>query len=167
MIGRAIFPRMSRVTRALSLVLLAAGSVFVFAGLNLAIGWSTFGIISTAAVVAALLYTGAVWFGSPVRPDAPALDTVVVFDQTLRVASGALRGVTLTSCFPPSVRKDLETHCTAALGGVGARFSCVAGGERLQFDAVPVRAADGRIVYGLLMSDVKVTSPADAAAGTV
>ena len=158
---------MSRVTRALSLVLLAAGSVFIFAGLNLAIGWSTFGIVSTVAVVAALLYTGAVWFGSPARRDAPALDTVVVFDQSLRVASGALRGVTLTSCFPVSMREDLQAHCTAALGGVGARFFCDAGGERLQFDAVPVRAADGRIVYGLLMSDVKLTSPADAAARIV
>ena len=80
---------------------------------------------------------------------------------------GALRGATLTSCFPPSVRADLETHCAAALGGAGARFSCVSDGERLQFDAVPVRAADGRIVYGLLMTDVKVTSPNDAAAEIV
>ena len=158
---------MSRVTRALSLVLLAAGIIFVFAGFNLAIGWSTLGVITTAAVVAALLYTGAIWFGSPVPRDPPALDTVVVFDQSLRVASGALRGVALTSCFPPSVRGELETHCAAAFGGVGARFSCVSDGQRLQFDAVPVRAADGRIVYGLLMADVKVTSPADAAGGIV
>ena len=158
---------MSRVTRALSLVLLAAGILIVFAGLNLAIGWSTLGVVSTAAVVAALLYSGAIWFGSPVRRDPPALDTVIVFDHTLRVASGARRGVALTSCFPSSVRGDLETHCAAALGGVGARFSCISDGERLQFDAVPVRAADGRIVYGLLMSDVKVTSPTDGAAGIV
>lgn len=167
MIVRAKFPRMSRVTRALSLVLLAAGIIFVFAGVNLAIGWSTLGVVSTAAVVAALLYTGAIWFGSPVRREPATLDKVVVFDQSLRVASGALRGATLTSCFPPSVRADLETHCAAALGGAGARFSCVSDGERLQFDAVPVRAADGRIVYGLLMTDVKVTSPNDAAAEIV
>ena len=158
---------MSRVSRALSLVLLLAGIIFVFAGLNLAIGWSTLGVVSAAAVVAALLYSGAIWFGSPVRRDAPALDTVVVFDRSLRVASGALRGAALTSCFPPSMRTDLEKHCTAALGGVGARFSYVSDGARREFDAVPVRAADGHIVYGLLMTDVKVTSPTDRAAGIV
>jgi len=58
----------------------------------------------------------------------------------------------------------VETHCVAALGGAGARFSCGSGSDRRQFDAVPVRAADGSIVYGLLMSDVKVTSPSGSAA---
>ena len=158
---------MPRVTRTLSLVLMAAGIVFVFAGLNRAIGWSTLGIFASTAVVAALLYSGAIWFGAPAKRDPPALDAVVVFDQSLRVASGALRGVSLASCLPAPMRADVEAHCTAALAGAGARFSCESAGGRLQFDAVPVRAADGRIVYGLLMTDVKLTSPADVAAGIV
>ena len=151
---------MSRVTRALSLVLLAAGIVFVFTGVNLAVGWSAIGVVASTAAVAALLYSGAIWFGSPAKRDSHSLDTVVVFDRSLRVVSGALRGVNLTSCFPTALRADLEAHCVAALGGTGARFSCGSAADRRQFDAVPVRAADGSIVYGLLMSDVKVTSPA-------
>jgi uncharacterized membrane protein (UPF0136 family) len=160
MIVRAKIPPMSRVTRALSLVLLAAGVVFVFAGVNLAVGWSAIGVVSSTAAVAALLYSGAIWFGSSAKPNPHALDTIVVFDRSLRVASGALRGVNLTSCFPSAIRADLEAHCVAALGGAGARFSCGSGGDRRQFDAVPVRAADGGIVYGLLMGDVRITSPA-------
>ena len=134
--------------------------MFVFTGVNLAVGWSAIGVVASTAAVAALLYSGAIWFGSPGNPDPHSLDKVVVFDRSLRVASGALRGVKLTSCFPSAIRADLEAHCVTALGGVGARFSCGSGGERRQFDAVPVRAADGNIVYGLLMSDVRITSPA-------
>ena len=167
MIVRAKNSSMSRVTRALSLILLAAGVVFVFAGVNLAVGWSTIGVVSSTAAVAALLYSGAIWFGSPARRDPPALDTVVVFDRSLRVASGALRGTSLTSCFPSSVRADMEAHCVAALGGVAARFTCASGTERLHFDAVPVRASDGTIVYGLLMGGVKLTSPAENPASAV
>ena len=164
MIVRAKIPHMSRVSRALSLVLLAAGVIFVFTGVNLAVGWSAIGVVATTAAVAALLYSGAIWFGSPARRDPPSLEHIVVFDRSLRVASGALRGVNLTACLPSSIRADVETHCVAALGGEGARFSCGSGSDRRQFDAVPVRAADGSIVYGLLMSDVKVTSPSGSAA---
>ena len=149
---------MIRAKRALSLALLAAGILLVFSGVISAVGFSTLGVVSSAAAVAALLYSGAVWFGSPPRRDPPFRDPVVVFDRSLRVASGALRGVPVASCFPAPARADLEAHCRAALAGNRAHFSCASGEERLDFDAVPVRSADGHIVYGLLMRDVKITS---------
>jgi hypothetical protein len=153
---------MSRAKRAISLCLLAAGVILVFAGVNSAVGFSAIGVIASAAAVAALLYSGAVWFGTADRRQPPGRDSIFVFDRTLRVAHGALRGAHLTACFPPPARAALEARCREALAGTGARFSYEAGGERLDFDAVPVRAADGTIVYGLLMSDVRITSAPDS-----
>jgi hypothetical protein len=158
MIVRAKTRPMSRAKRAISLCLLAAGVLLVFTGVNTAVGFSAIGVVSSAAAVAALLYSGAVWFGAPARHHPPGVDSIVVFDRSLRVAAGALRGVRLTACFPPAARTALEARCREALAGNGARFSCGSGRERLEFDAVPVRAADGTIVYGLLLSDVRITS---------
>lgn len=154
---------MSRVQRALSLTLLAAGIVLVFGGVNTAVGFSTLGVVSSAAAVAALLYSGAVWFGRPPGAASGSADPIVVFDRSLRVASGALRGVHVASCFPAPVRADLEAHCRAALAGNRAHFSCTAGGDRVDFDAMPVRSANGDVLYGLLLRDAKITSTSPAA----
>jgi len=54
MIVRAKIPHMSRVSRALSLILLAAGVIFVFTGVNLAVGWSAIGVVATTAAVACI-----------------------------------------------------------------------------------------------------------------
>jgi hypothetical protein len=155
---------MSRVKRALSFAMLAAGIVLVFGGLTNAVGVSTLGVVSSAAAVAALLYSGAVWFGSPAPTATDSTDPIVVFDRSLRVASGALRGLHVSSCFPAPVRADLEAHCRAALAGNRAHFSVAAGEERLDFDAVPVRSPNGEIVYGLLMREEKITPAGHAGA---
>ncbi len=166
MIGRGrTHPNMRFAKRAISLLLLIAGVVLVFSGLNAAVGFSTLGVLSSAAAVAALLYSGAVWFTAPPPNDPPGADPILVFDRSLRVASGARRGVHVAACFPPPVRAAVEAHCREALAGNRAQFSCAAGRERLDFDAVPVRTAEGIVVYGLLMRDEKITSAAPGAAG--
>ena len=150
---------MAQAKRILSLLLLATGVLLVFAGVTAAVGFSLSGIIASAAAIAALLYSGAVWFGGSQRSDPERLETVFVYDRSLLVASGARRGYPITSCFPASVRADLEARCRAALAGDGARFSCTNGTARVDFDAVPVRTADGVIVYGLLMTAEKSAPP--------
>jgi hypothetical protein len=156
---------MAYAKRALSIVLLAAGVVLVFAGLNLAVGFSPIGVISSAAAVAALLYSGAVWFGSAPPAESQAQETIFVYDRSLRIASGMRRGHPITSCVPAGMRADVEARCVAALSGASARFSCANGMSNVDFDAVPVRAADGMIVYGLLITAAKNAQPAINAAG--
>ena len=151
---------MAPVRRALSIVLLASGVILVFAGVNVAVGFSVAGVLSSAAAVAALLYSGAVWFGPRPAGGPPTPETVFVYDRLLNLVSGSRRGASLTSCFPVSVRADLENRCLAALAGTGARFSCGSGSARFDFDAVPVRSADGMIVYGLLIASAESAQPA-------
>jgi hypothetical protein len=150
---------MGSVRPALSIVLLVAGVIFVFAGLNAAVGFSAVGIVSSIGAIAALLYSGAVWFGGR-GPDPPGPEKVFVYDQSLKLASGSRRGQAVSSCFPASVRAELESRCLDALAGHGARFSCASGSDHLAFDAVPVRSADGRIVYGLLITAAENAAPA-------
>ena len=146
------FTTMGRATRVISLILLAAGVVLVFAGVNRAVGFSIVGVFTSAATIAALLYSGAVWFGrSPARESGPR-DPVIVFDRSLRIASGTMRGRHVASCFPGSMRGEIERGCATALAGTGSRFTCVNGRDRIGFDVVPVRTIDGSVAYGVVMA---------------
>jgi len=163
MIGGAKRRAMAYTRRALSTALLVTGVALVFAGVNAAVGFSTIGVVASLAAVAGLLYAGAVWFGAPPGPKRP-LDRILVFDQSLRLASGVDRGVPLASCFPDAVLRDLEACCSAALAGASGRFSCNRDGVRLEYEAVPVRSPDGLIVYGILMATAENARPARDAA---
>jgi hypothetical protein len=148
---------MARIKRVLSILLFAVGVLVVFAGLNGAVGFSTVGILSSATAIAALLYSGAVWFGGAASAGPPASETILVYDRSLRLVSGGRRGQMLSTCFPASVRGQLESRCLEALAGSGSRFSFGAGEARQDLDAVPVRSADGMIVYGLLITTAENT----------
>lgn len=142
--------------RAGSWVLLAGGIVLVFAGLTSALGFSTSGIVASAAAIAALLYAGAVWFGGSPRVD----DSVVLFTPQLTVAVGPLAGRALVDLFPIPLRKEIDAHCRAALAGRPNRFSSESGRT---FEAAPVHGADGIVVYGILISGAATSAPAAAA----
>ena len=137
-------------------MLLAGGVLLVFAGLASALGFSTSGMIASAAAIAALLYAGAVWFGGVARADA----SVVLFTPQLTVAAGPLAGRALLDLFPVAQRQAIEAQCRAALAGQSTRFS-PAEGET--FEAAPVRSASGAIVYGILMAGTATPALAGAA----
>jgi hypothetical protein len=140
-----------------SSVLLAGGVILVFAGLASALAFSVSSMITIAAAIVALLYAGGVWFGRVPR-DAAA---VVLFTPQLTVAAGPLAGQALADLFPIPLRKEIDEQCRAALAGESRRFSPVGAGT---FEAVPVRSADGLIVYGILIQGT-VTPERAAAAG--
>ena len=60
---------MADIKRLASSALLGLGVLFVFFGLNAALGFTPGGAIAAVAVIGALLYSGAVWFAP--RPPAP------------------------------------------------------------------------------------------------
>lgn len=138
-----------------SYVLLAAGVVLVFAGLTAALGFSTSGVIASVAAIVALLYAGAVWFGTAARADA----SVLVFTPQLIVAVGPLSGRPVLDLFPARDRTAIDAQCRAAIDGHSSRFS--AAGQT--FDAAPVRGVDGGVVYGILIAGAII--PGRAAAG--
>ena len=142
--------------RFVSIVLLAAGVLLVFAGLTAALGLSASGAVASAAAIAALLYAGGVWFGAAPRIDA----SVVLFTPSLTIAAGPLTGRALLDLFPLAARKEIEAKCRAALIGQSSRFSP---GMGQTFEAAPIRAADGLVVYGILISGA--AAPERAAAG--
>ena len=149
--------------RAISSALLVAGVVLVFAGLTSALGFTVGGTIASLAAVVMLVYAGAVWFGRAAPPPAqpgPA-EPVIVFDKTLRIVCGAGRGTSLVAQFPESLHARIRGACAAALGGAAGSFTCRYGATEVAFDAVPVRATDGSVVYGMLLSGV-AASPAEA-----
>ena len=138
-----------------SYVLLAGGVFLVFAGLAAALEFSASGMIASAAAIAALLYAGGVWFGGAPRVDA----SVVLFTPQLTVAVGPLAGRSVADLFPIPLRKEIDALCQAALRGEARRIAPDAGAA---IEAAPVRAADGAIVYGILISGAAM--PAQAAA---
>jgi len=142
--------------RAGAFVLLAGGVCLVFAGLSSSFAFSTSGMITTAAAIAALLYAGGVWFGDTPRTDC----SVVLFTPQLTVAAGPMAGRTVAELFPIALRKEIDAQCRAALAGRASHFT--PGGEG-GFDAAPVRGADGLIVYGILIASAP--TPAQAATG--
>jgi len=142
--------------RIASFVLLAGGVLLVFAGLTTALGFSTSGVIASAAAIAALLYAGGVWFGASAQGDA----TVVLFTPQLTVAAGPFTGRAVAELYPEPMRREIDERCLAAFTGQSCRFSPAPGRT---FETAPVRAADGAIVYGILVTGV--ATPERAVAG--
>ena len=54
--------------------------------------------------------------------------------------------------FPEMLRAEIEQRCAVALAGTSTRFPCLHNGRMMVFDAVPVRTADGAVIYGILLS---------------
>ena|SRR5881392_3836714 len=138
-----------------SSVLLAGGVVLVFAGLAAALSFSMAGMMASAAAIAALLYAGGVWFGGSSRADA----SVVLFTPQLTVAAGPLAGGPVLDLYPIPLRKEIDALCRAALAGESRRFAPPSG---MGIEAAPVRGADGRIVYGILIAGAATPAPAVA-----
>ena len=158
---------MAPLKRLLSSVLLAGGVGLVLIGFSAALGFTAAGVIASVAAVAALLYAGATWFGGrvPVRARRAAVTApVVVFDCEYRIVGGPLAGERVSSRYPEPLRPEIDRHCAAALAGTSARFACVHAGQTFAFDTVPVRSADGRIVYGILLTTDSVAAAMAATA---
>jgi hypothetical protein len=145
--------------RLASTALLAGGVVLVFAGFVSAFGLSSAGIVAAVAAITALLYTGGVWFG-----DSRVDPSIVLFTRELTIAGGPLAGRRVVDVFAVSAREEIESRCRQALDGLGSRFSCGSGAARQTFEAVPVRAADGAVAYGLLLSGALASAPASGQA---
>lgn len=144
---------MGVVKRAVSSLLLVCGTVFVFAGLSAALGFTVGGMLVSLAAIAALLYAGGVWFGGAHSALAPAGgESVIVFDRSLHIAAGAVPGTPLLSQFPHSLRPEIEMHCRLALGGEHTHFDCEHAGARLSFDMAPVPDSNGMVFYGVLVA---------------
>jgi hypothetical protein len=153
---------MVNTNRAVSLGLLSAGVGLVWMGLYAALGATPASLVASAAAVAGLLYGGATWFG-PGRVFAQG-DPLLVFDRSLFVAAGPLRGTPLVGQFPEPIRERVLDLCAAVIGGKSVHFACDHDGRRLRFDGAPIRAADGTVVYGLLIPALS-EAPAVAAPG--
>ena len=140
----------------MSSVLLAIGVTFVFAGMSAALGFTVTGALVSVAAIGTLLYAGGTWFaGAPLRRDA-----VLVFDRALVVACGSAAGTPVAAQFPAGLRREIEERCAAVWRGEAAHFTCEAGGIAHAFHTAPVRAADGTIVYGVLLNGVPAPAPA-------
>lgn len=131
----------ARTKRLLSALLFSAGIVLVFSGLSGALGFTLTGMVASVGAIAALLYAGATWFGTPVP--AASASSVQVFDHTLRLPSG----VSVLAQFPPSTHAELRMRCTAALNG--QRGHLVIGTRA--FHVTPIVSADGAVLYGALV----------------
>lgn len=157
-------PPMANVRQVLAFVLLLAGFTLVFLGLTRALGVTPLGIFVSVVAVAALLFTGGIWFGGR-APRPPVISAIgdgslILFDVHGRLVSGANAGEPVASRFPEAVRFEVERHCATVLAGHPARFPCTCDGKPVVFEALPVRSADGAIVYGLFV-------PAGARTGVV
>lgn len=138
--------------RIVSTILLLAGVGLVFAGMSSALDFSLPGIIATVATIAGLLYAGGVWFGSVVS-DEPS---VLIFDRHLIIVSGAQPGRPVGDLFPLGVRRNVEQQCRDAFDGRSTRFSIPGDADRHRFEVAPIRNADGRVAYGILLSGAMV-----------
>jgi hypothetical protein len=143
------------VARVTSSIILCAGILLVFAGLSSALRFSPIGMAGSAALIAALLYAGGVWFSAPVQQIASKENVqqinsqVVLFTRDLLVASGPSHGRPVRELFPETIRAAIEEGCRDALQGRAARFVPRPGQA---FTVSPVRSPEGAIVYGLLLS---------------
>jgi hypothetical protein len=148
---------MAHLRRFVSVALLILGVTLVFLGLTRSLGVTLASVLASVAAIAALLYTGGVWFGSAapqprVISFAPGAAGPILFDRDGRLIAGPAAGQPVASQFPDSLRPDIERHCAAALAGRTARFLCPRDGRPLTFDVFPVLGADGTIVYGVVVS---------------
>ena len=146
---------MANVRRPLAFVLLLGGVALIFLGLTRAVGVTRSGVLVSLVAIGALLLTGGIWFGAPAprtRVTSAADDgSPILFDVQGRLVSGPHAGQPVTSRFPEAARLEVERHCVTVLAGRAARFPCVWDGTPIMFEGLPVRSADGVIVYGLLM----------------
>jgi len=102
-----IRPTMGSVKRITSSVLLAAGIVFVFAGLTRAMGISAATVAISVIAIAALLYAGGIWFGgAPPDISTAGAAVVIVFDRWLNVTAGKAPGTSLLLHFPEPLRPE-------------------------------------------------------------
>ena len=146
---------MTTFKQVLASALFVLGVALVFLGLTATLGFAPGGIVASLGAIAALLYAGAVWFGSPARrsasgptpdPNAPSL-----FDASGRLLCGPAAGQPVASLFDADLRREIDLQCAAALAGTPARFTCMVKGASVVFDVLPVRAADGTIRFGVVV----------------
>jgi hypothetical protein len=142
--------------RVVSALLLICGVVLVFTGLSTALGFTVFGVLASIAAITALLYAGAVWFGgTPVVPVPAGAESIIVFDRSLRVASGREPGLSILLQFPERLRPEIEMRCRAALLGEHSHFECEHAGARISFVVAPVQVNE-IVLYGALISGAGV-----------
>ena len=147
---------MRRVRRFVSSALLALGVTLVFAGISTALGFTVTGMLASVAAIATLLYAGGAWFApSPLHSGC-----VLVFDHALRVSCGGAAGTLVSSHFATAMRREIESRCVAALNGDCTFFTIEQDGRPLDCQTAPVRAADGTILYGVLLSGAAAARPA-------
>ena len=143
---------MADIKQLLSSVLLALGVMLVFLGLVSAVGFTPGGVVASIAAIGALLYAGGVWFATPAAAAATPAHPLIVFNRERVLVTGPGMGQSVLAQFPESARPEIERRCAAALAGMGARFPCFYDGRMVVFDALPVRSADGEVVYGILLT---------------
>jgi hypothetical protein len=155
---------MANVRSVVAVILLLVGVTLMFLGLTRALGFTPLGVLVSAIAIAALLFTGGVWFGvaAPRTHVTSATDDgpPILFDVHGRLVSGPRAGQPVASRFPETMRLEVERHCATVLAGRPARFPCICDGKPVVLEALPVRSADGVIVYGLFV-------PAGAKTGVV
>ena len=137
----------------------------VLAGLSAALGSTIVGAVVSTALVAALLYAGAVWFGGgSVNLAAPGADVVIVFDRALKITAGPAPGSLVVTQFPEALRSEIEMRCRLALRGEHTHFECEHAGTRRAFDISPIQSVQGVVVYGVLISGSGMVAPATSPA---
>jgi hypothetical protein len=146
---------MPDVKRFVSVALLIPGVGLVFLGLTRSLGFTLVSVLASVAAIAALLYTGSVWFGSAASPRHPPAGAgaaaPMLFDLHGRLITGPSAGQPVASQFPESARLEIDRQCAAALYGRAGRFPCTRDGESLVFEVLPIRAADGAIILGIIV----------------
>ena len=144
---------MPPVNRLIASTLLGVGVVLVFAGYSAALGFTALGVLASLAAIVTLMYAGATWFpkSAPAVADTSPPIPLVVFDRSRRIIGGDAAGELLELQFPEILRGEVQRHCVAALNGASTRFPCLQNGRMVVFEALPVRAADGSIIYGILI----------------
>ena len=157
---------MPRLKRIASSLLFAGGLVIVFTGLSAALGFTVIGVLASIAVVAALLYAGAVWFGG--AETSPL--TLFVFNRDLKIAVGPRTGEKVALQFPEPMRAEIERRCALAISGHHSHFVCTDDGRERRFDAAPILAGPASQICGVLVENAAVVRervPADAALSAV
>jgi hypothetical protein len=146
---------MRRLTRLAALLLSAVGLALVFAGLSHSLGATPPGMLATTAAIAALLYAGGVWFGTPAL-DGPS---ILVFNHALAISGGPLAGKPIVSEFPIWMRGEIRRRCEAAIAGEYSRFTCSDGLRSRTFDAAPITNGEGTVVCGVLIEGAAIPAP--------
>jgi hypothetical protein len=151
---------------AASSLLLVAGVGLTFVGLSSALGFTPGGMLASVGAIAALLYAGGVWLGRPPVPAPAAPGGIIVFDRSLRVASGPALGSPVAAQFPSAIRSIVDSHCLSALMGEASHFVCEDSAVRFVLEAAPVRDGAGVVLFGVLIvgsgAAAAVTSSATA-----